>query len=151
MPNPTIEAVRALDVSELAEILRESEALGYRFLRRLVEEWQGGTNRFEGPGEALFVARVEGRLVGVCGLNRDPYASEPRVGRVRHLYVAQEWRGRGVGAALVRHVIQEARGAFDVLRLRAADGAAGFFFARLGFVPTSDIPGCTHLVELRGL
>jgi hypothetical protein len=37
------------------------------------------------PGEALFVARVGERVVGVCGLNVDPYTAEPRVGRVRHL------------------------------------------------------------------
>ena len=36
-------------------------------------------------GAAMVLS--EGRLVGVCGLNVDPYLDDPSVGRVRHLYV----------------------------------------------------------------
>ena len=115
--NVTIEPIRVLVVSQLDEMLRETEVLGYRFLRRLTDEWHDGTNRVERHGEALFVAGAEGRLVGVCGLNQDPYAANPQTGRVRHLYVAQELRGRGVGGNLVRQVIHDARKGFELRRL----------------------------------
>jgi hypothetical protein len=69
----------------VAELVAESERHGLRFIRRLSEEWTSGANRFDRPSEALFVARVGERVVGVCGLNVDPYTAEPRVGRVRHL------------------------------------------------------------------
>ena len=56
-------------------------------LRGCHEEWRTGTNRFDRPDEALFGAWAKGQLVGVCGLNIDPYRGDDRVGRVRHLYV----------------------------------------------------------------
>jgi GNAT superfamily N-acetyltransferase len=60
-----------------------------------------GTNRFNKRGEAIFAASAAGALIGVCGLNVDPYASDPRVGRVRHLYVLSGFRQLGVGRQLV--------------------------------------------------
>src|SRR5438876_6602699 len=82
-----IERLHDLPVDGLDGLLAESEQAGIRFVRRLVEEWSSGANRFDRPGEALFGARVGGQWVGVCGVNVDPYAAEERVGRVRHLYV----------------------------------------------------------------
>jgi hypothetical protein len=51
----------------------QSEASGYRFLRRVADEWDSGANRFDRVGEALLAAEIGGRLVGVCGLSIDPY------------------------------------------------------------------------------
>ena len=62
-------------------LLRESLSEGLRMLERLREEWELGENRFARPGEGFFVAKRGELLVGVCGLNRDPYASRARVGR----------------------------------------------------------------------
>src|SRR5215510_16264793 len=53
-------------------LLAESEREGSRFVRRIVDEWAAGTNRFDRPGEALFTARLGDRRIGVCGLNVDP-------------------------------------------------------------------------------
>ena len=36
-------------------------------------------------------------MVGIGGLNIDPYLALPDVGRVRHLYVLRKCRGRGAG------------------------------------------------------
>src|SRR5438270_11536961 len=88
----------------LAELVAESEETGFRFVRRLVEDWESGRNRFDGPGEALFAAVCGQRVVGVCGLNADPYTAAPGVGRVRRLYVLAGFRRSGVGRQLVRAV-----------------------------------------------
>lgn len=56
----------------------ESIALNFNMLRRLEENWQRGENRFNAPGEKLLGAFLNGRLVGVCGLNRDPFSQQPR-------------------------------------------------------------------------
>src|SRR3989442_1637640 len=90
-----IERLRGLPVDSLAALIAESEQAGLRFVRRLVEEWGTGANRFDRSGEALFAARVDGELVGVCGLNIDPYAANDRIGRLRHLYVRSAFRRRG--------------------------------------------------------
>ena len=72
----------------------ESIALNFNMLRRLEENWQRGENRFNAPGEKLLGAFLNGRLVGVCGLNRDPFSQQPRAGRIRQRKVpwAGDWK-----------------------------------------------------------
>ncbi|HEX4953009.1 MAG TPA: GNAT family N-acetyltransferase [Thermoanaerobaculia bacterium] len=145
----TIQAVTQLEPSDLAALLAASEAEGFRFVRRVAEEWASGANRFAGPGEALFVAIEQGRWVGICGLMRDPYAGLPNVGRLRNLYVLPAVRGRGIGADLTRAVITAAAGSFARLRLRTSGPQASRLYERLGFRPTRGEEGCTHALVPR--
>jgi GNAT superfamily N-acetyltransferase len=133
----------------LGALIVESEQHGLRFVQRLAEEWASRANRFDRPGEALFVARITGDVVGVCGLNVAPYAAGPSVGRLRHLYVLSAHRRHGVGQDLVTAVVQAARGRFDRLRLRTRNPEAGRLYERLGFRPTAHVPECTHVMDLR--
>jgi len=84
-----IERLRDLPSPYVAELLSESERFGSRIVPRLVEEWDNRANRFDRPGEALFGAWIDGRLVGVCGLNVDPYAGQERIGRFTVVNFAQ--------------------------------------------------------------
>jgi hypothetical protein len=54
-----------LPPERFAELLAESQASGYQFLRRVADEWERGVNRFLRPGEALLAAEIDERLVGV--------------------------------------------------------------------------------------
>jgi GNAT superfamily N-acetyltransferase len=144
----TIARLEALPSDHLAEIVAESEQAGFRFVRRLVQEWEDGTSRFSQPGEAFFAALCGARVVGVCGLTRDPYASSPNVGRVRRLYVLSALRRRGVGRRLVQAVLAAARGVFTSLRLRTETEAAARLYTALGFRACVGIPDCTHEMEL---
>jgi GNAT superfamily N-acetyltransferase len=138
-------------VGSLDTLVSESERAGLAFVRRLVADWTAGSNRFDRPGEALFIARMDGHVVGVCGLNVDPYATGARMGRVRHLYVLADCRRRGVGRRLVAEVIAAARGAFGVLRLRTANPGAALFYEALGFRRTpAGTTNATHVRELAG-
>lgn len=139
--------LHGLPPDRFAALIAESEAAGFAFMRRLVDEWDEGANRFDRPGEALFAAVVAGRIVGVCGLNVDPYGEGDRVGRVRHLYVACASRRRGIGRRLVTAVVAEARGAFGRLRLRTGDASAARFYETLGFRSCDDA-ACTHALDL---
>ena len=127
-----IERLSDLPSDRFAPLVTESEQAGSRFLRRLAEEWAGGQNRFDRPGEALFGARLDGRMVGVCGLNVDPYTTAPRVGRLRHLYVLSACRRLGIGARLAEEVIHAAAGPFDIVRLSTQNPAAARLYERLG-------------------
>src|SRR5260370_34698880 len=109
----------------VASLVAESEGEGWRFVRWLSDEWAAGSNRFDRPGEALFAAWASEVLVGVCGLNVDPYAADSTIGRVRRLYVARASRGHGGGWRLVQAVVQAARGRFRAVRVRAEDPEAG--------------------------
>jgi GNAT superfamily N-acetyltransferase len=144
----TIERLIELPAQCLANLVAESEALQIRLVRRLVDEWTSGANRFDRPGEAFFAAEIEGRVIGVCGLNVDCYTTEPRTGRVRRLYVLMSHRRQGVGRRLVAEVIAAARGNFDRLRLRTDSPQAAAFYAHLDFQPTFGDPDCTHVLEL---
>jgi GNAT superfamily N-acetyltransferase len=132
----------------LAALVADGERGGWRFVRRLADEWASGINRFDRPGEALLGARIGADLVGVCGLNVDPYTPLPGVGRVRHLYVLSTHRGLGIGRSLVEAIVEMARGRFDTLRLRTHDPDAARLYERVGFRPCADSPDCTHVMPL---
>ena len=107
-----------------------------------------GANRFDQPGEAFFAAEIDGHVVGVCGLNVDGYTTEPRTGRVRHLYVLLDHRRRRIGTRLVHEVIAAARGNFNRLRLRTENPHAAAFYAHLAFEPFVGDPDCTHVLAV---
>jgi len=139
--------VTELSPGSLDVLLAESEQAGSSIVRRLVDEWVSGANRFDRAGEALFAVRIEGRLVGVCGLNVDPYSAEPRLGRVRHLYVLSAYRRRGIGRQLVAEVIAASRGRFDHLCLSTGNPVAARFYERLGF-RSAAAAHCTHVLDV---
>jgi len=143
-----IERLDELRPKSVEPLVSESEQTGLTFVRRLAEEWASGRNRFDRPGEAFFAATLAGRLVGVCGLNIDPYTSAPRVGRVRHLYVLIEHRHLGVGRQLVGEIIRAARDGFERLRLRTSNPAAARLYEGMGFRRCDEATDCTHVMEL---
>lgn len=143
--------MRVLRVTSLPDgfeqLLAESVTEGFGHLVRLEAGWADHTNRFDRRGEALFAAFVGDRLAGICGLNRDPYSTEPDLGRIRHLYVSPSQRRTGVGRSLVAHALMAAAGHFDALCLRIPDSDAAAFYEALGFVAVSS-DTATHRLEL---
>lgn len=133
---------------DLDALVEASLDEGFAFVARLREGWTAGDNRFDETGEALFEARADGDLVGICGLNRDPYGSDSELGRVRHLYVHPAWRARGVGRNLVTAVLTAARGHFRRVRLRTETEDASRFYDSLGFTRVENEPDATHGMAL---
>ncbi|PQV55069.1 N-acetylglutamate synthase-like GNAT family acetyltransferase [Paraburkholderia sp. BL21I4N1] len=129
---------------ELVDLEREASKQGFKFLGRLIEEWRTGSNRFNKPGERLLVALAAGNIVGIGGLNVDPYKPIGDTARLRRLYVASSFRRRGVGEALVYALLKEASGTFRVIRLSTDTEAAAAFYVRLGFSAIED-ETATHI------
>jgi GNAT superfamily N-acetyltransferase len=123
----------------------EAHAEGYDFIETLVEEWAGAQNRFDAPGEILCGHLDQGLLVAVGGLNCDPFAGRPEVGRIRRVYVRPAWRDRGIGRALVSTLIEHARTHFRCVRLRAENAHAARLYERMGFTPDAS-PDATHIL-----
>jgi GNAT superfamily N-acetyltransferase len=139
-----IEITRLSALPSGIEALRTNAARqGFRFVERLVSAWTSGANTFSQPGERFLGAFSEDRLVGLGGLNRDPYAADPAVGRIRHLYVNQDCRRRGIGRAIVDRLLGEAIQTFRAVRLRTDSEAAAAFYLRCGFSPSDD-PAASH-------
>ena len=82
--------------------------------------------------EPLFVARIDGALVGSVQLKRlDASRAE-----IKRMYVEPASRGEGIGRSLVELVLAEARAdGFETLLLGLAPyhGAAGSLYESLGF------------------
>ena len=133
----TITQLEALP-PELVDLEREASAQGFNFLDRLINEWRTGSNRFDKPGERLLVAVDAGNIVGIGGLNVDPYRPIGDTARLRRLYVANDFRRQGVGEALVCALLKEASRTFRVVRLSTDKEAAAAFYARLGFSAIED-------------
>jgi len=132
------------DFSNLVALARDE---GYLFLTRAEAEWIDGSNRFDKPGEGLFLARIGSESVGIAGLNVDPFLEDPTVGRLRRVYVAPEVRGAGIGGDLVRACIGSAASHFSRVRLRAENPDAARLYERLGFVAVEETEA-THSIEI---
>jgi GNAT superfamily N-acetyltransferase len=139
-----IESSSALPADLATELMPAAAQEKFRALEWLRQDWQTGVNRFSKPGEAFYVARLQDRLVGVCGLNRDPYAKGAGVGRIRRLYVLPAFRRRGVGRELVHRVIADGRACFGAFHVRTVDPQAGAFYAAIGFAPAPGQADFTH-------
>lgn len=95
------------------------------------------------PRQRLLVAEVEGTVVGTFVFIIIPnlsYRGRP-VAQVENVVVDEPWRGRGVGEAMMRWAIDEARraGCFRVqLTSNKARRDAHRFYRRLGFVASHE-------------
>ena len=140
-----ISRLQVLPLQELQPLLTESEAEGYRFIRRLREDWLSGANRFDRPGEALFGCHEGGRLVAIGGLNRQ----SGTVGRLRRVYVRPGVRRKGVGRALVGHILAHASQFFDTVVLRTDTVGGDAFYRALGFCRLQEAGDSTHRIRIR--
>lgn len=147
MTKPT--EIDSVDPYGWAEILSTSLAEGYGMVRRLLDDFRAGTNRFDAPGETLLVHLDREVVVGVGGLNLEPDPGIVRAGRVRRLYVLPHHRGKGLARALIEDLIAFASGKHDVLTVNAGRPAVRAFYEHLGFRPV-DYPRITHVKDLPG-
>ncbi len=134
-----------LPVPGLGPLQSEARDEGYDFIETLVEEWASAKNRFDAAGEALCGHLDRGLLVAVGGLNLDPFAGRPDMGRIRRVYVRPAWRNKGIGRALVTALVEEARVHFSCVRLRAENVRAARLYESMGFAPISS-PDATHIL-----
>jgi GNAT superfamily N-acetyltransferase len=137
-----------IDPASLADLAAEADHEGHRMVSRLIAEWLSGENRFDRPGERAYIVSVDGRTCAVCGLNIDPFAADPTVGRVRRLYVSPTMRRRGIASAVIARLVDDAREHFRALHLRTHDANAAAFYEAVGFLPVRDDVHCTHRLGL---
>ncbi|CAH1217452.1 hypothetical protein PAECIP111891_04567 [Paenibacillus allorhizoplanae] len=144
----TITKVKHLESDKLMRLVEESTSEGFKHIKRLVTDFDEGINKFDLDGEALYIAILNGEIVGVCGLNQDPYSRMKNVGRVRRLYVSPSVRRFGVGRMLVQSVIAEARNYYQILVLKTDNSVADLLYRSLGFIARTDSERDTHFLQL---
>ncbi|WP_077596132.1 GNAT family N-acetyltransferase [Oceanobacillus kimchii] len=75
-----IERVTSLEQYKLDLLIEDSLSEDYKFIKRLVDEYTLGINKFDNNGEALYVAKINDEVIGIGGLNIDPYLNLSDVG-----------------------------------------------------------------------
>jgi GNAT superfamily N-acetyltransferase len=122
-----------------AEAKREE----HEFLDRMQAGFGMGSEAYEGAGEGAFVAYCDSRLAGTASIAFDPFLGDPRVGRIRHVFVSVAARRQGVAAALVSSCLERGHD-FALIRLRTGNPDAARLYERLGFVPAA-LADATHI------
>jgi GNAT superfamily N-acetyltransferase len=130
------------------DVLVEARQNGHVFIERFHSRWREGEERYVGKNEGIFVAFLDGHFVGMAAMGVDPYAKDPTVGRLRHVFVLKSARRKGIAEALVRACLAQGRG-FDRIRLRSRNPDASRLYERLGFGPI-EAKDATHVYWPRG-
>ena len=128
-----IKRLEVFDPNLLKDLIKLSQKEGFRFLDRFRTEWENGKNQFDGQGEGIFQLTINGKLVGLVGLNRDPYWQDALIGRLRRLYIHPEYRNKGLGRKLVAFILDFAKAHFQLITLRTDQKVAAQFYLALGF------------------
>ena len=87
----------------------------------LIEQW------------AWYVGDAGGEIAGFGEVD---VAAAPRAAEVKGLYIAPAWVGKGVGAAIIRRLLEDARGARVQRVFLKGTLTAEPFYRRMGFVQT---------------
>ena len=131
---------------QLLALEKEAAGQGFRFLTRLIAEWESGANRFDAPGECLMAAYLNQQLIGIGGLSVDPY-SESHTARLRRVYVAASSRRQHVGRTLVKALVAQAALHFQSVRLFTDTPEGDAFYVQCGFTRIEDVHA-THDMRL---
>jgi len=97
----------------------------------------------EAGGTVLLAARLDGKIVGTVQLGLDTPPNQPHRADIKKMLVHRAARSRGIGAALMRHVEEEARrrGRW-LLVLDTVPGENGHrLYLREGWNETGIVPG----------
>jgi GNAT superfamily N-acetyltransferase len=144
-----IKVIDDLNDVNVSKLVEESEAEGYRFLKRLVKQYEDGTNTFNKAGEVLYgVWDPSGELVAIGGLNRDPYSDKSGIGRLRRFYISEHARRQGVGTKLLNEILAYGKGHFSEIVVRTDSSIADAFYRANGFSADLGMPDVTHHIVL---
>jgi L-amino acid N-acyltransferase YncA len=91
--------------------------------------------RVQEGGSVAVVAEERGRAVGLCNVDpKGPQREGKHVG-VLGISMARDWRGRGIGRALMAGALDQCRGKFEIVELvlYATNARARSLYESLGF------------------
>lgn len=144
-----LKRVKDLLSIDLTNLIIESKKEGFLFLERLINDYKNGTNTFSKPGEFLYgVFNQEGSVIAIGGINKDPFSTNERIGRLRRFYVSKGYRRKGVGKSLVTRILKDASEHYEIIVLYTDTEDANKFYNSLGFIKDNSVSKSTHSLNL---
>lgn len=101
-------------------------------------------NVFNKTGECLYGVFQGDMLIGVGGLNEDPYTKDNKIGRLRRFYISRDYRRIGLGNLLLNQLLCHAEKYFEVIVLHADTKQGDVFYTANGFVKGGLYKGSSH-------
>ena len=128
-----INQIRKLPI-DIAVLLNLSQQEGFKFIKKLVDDFNSDQIKFNLNGEALFEVRdITNTLIGIGGITVDSHSSKNNTGRIRRFYIHPTYRRLAVGSLLLKHIEQHAKDFFDQLSLYTDTEKASIFYEKNGF------------------
>ncbi|WP_166704796.1 GNAT family N-acetyltransferase [Bacillus albus] len=148
MKDILIRQIEDLMIYEHDYLVQESKEEGFNFLKRLISEYENKINTFNKTGECLFGVFQGEKLIGIGGLNEDPYTENNKIGRVRKFYIAKEYRRKGLGRLLLARILSDAKTHFNIVVLHTDTEQGDEFYTSSGFVKGIKFVGASHYLNL---
>nr|WP_128854374.1 GNAT family N-acetyltransferase [Bacillus sp. CDB3] len=129
---------------EINHLVQESKEEGFNFLTKLVNEYETEINTFNKTGECLYGIFQEEMLIGIGGLNKDPYIEDNKIGRLRRFYISKDYRRKGLGKLLLNRLLSHAEKYFQVVVLHTDTKKGDMFYTANGFMKGKIYKGSSH-------
>ncbi|PGZ63968.1 GNAT family N-acetyltransferase [Bacillus cereus] len=144
-----IQQIEDLMIYEYDYLVQESNGEGFHFLLKLISEYETEINTFNKTGECLYGVFQEGMLIGIGGLNQDPYTEDNRIGRLRRFYISKDYRRIGLGNLLLNRLLSHAEKYFQIVVLHTDTKQGNAFYLANGFVRGNMYKGSSHYKVLQ--
>ncbi|MGE7887036.1 GNAT family N-acetyltransferase [Bacillus cereus] len=129
---------------EFSHLVQDSKEEGFNFIIKLINEYKNKINVFNKTGECLYGIFQEDTLIGVGGLNEDPYTEDNKIGRSRRFYISRDYRRIGLGNVLLNQLLCHAEKYFEVIVLHTDTKQGNAFYTANGFVKGGLYKGSSH-------
>lgn len=139
-----IQQIENLMKYEFKYLVQESKEEGFKFLKKLINEYENELNTFNKSGECLYGIFQGEKLIGIGGLNADPYTENNKIGRLRRFYIAKYYRRIGLGKLLLNKLLSHAEKYFKVVVLHTDTKQGDVFYTANGFVKREVYKGFSH-------
>ncbi|EEL34161.1 GNAT family N-acetyltransferase [Bacillus toyonensis] len=143
-----IQQIENLMKYEISHLVQDSKEGGFNFLIKLINEYENKINVFNKTGEYLYGIFQGEKLIGIGGLNEDPYTENNKIGRVRRFYIAKEYRRKGLGRLLLVRILSDAKKYFNIVVLNTDTEQGDKFYTSGGFVKGKKYVGASHYLNL---
>ncbi|WP_139371936.1 GNAT family N-acetyltransferase [Bacillus anthracis] len=134
MKDMHIQQIENLMKYEFKYLVQESKEEGFKFPKKLINEYENELNTFNKSGECLYGIFQGEKLIGIGGLNADPYTENNKIGRLRRFYIAKDYRRIGLGKLLLNKLLSHAEKYFKVVVLHTDTKQGDVFYTANGFV-----------------